>query len=104
MLNVVAEDGEAFNRSLSETIPSSLPFFMTGARRICSFLNMASTSFIGASGETEITGRDILSPTNILTSQAAHPTLFVKIITNGLDRKSTRLNSSHLVISYAVFC
>src|SRR2546426_7152208 len=24
--------------------------------------------------------------------------------TNGGDRKSTRLNSSHLVISYAVFC
>src|SRR5256885_12829180 len=23
---------------------------------------------------------------------------------NGADRKSTRLNSSHLVISYAVFC
>src|SRR2546426_9319705 len=26
------------------------------------------------------------------------------IIPAGLDRKSTRLNSSHLVISYAVFC
>src|SRR2546426_8376566 len=25
-------------------------------------------------------------------------------VTQGLDRKSTRLNSSHLVISYAVFC
>src|ERR1022692_2232395 len=25
-------------------------------------------------------------------------------LTNTLDRKSTRLNSSHLVISYAVFC
>src|SRR5256885_11632368 len=25
-------------------------------------------------------------------------------ISNGSDRKSTRLNSSHLVISYAVFC
>src|SRR2546426_7549566 len=25
-------------------------------------------------------------------------------ITEGPDRKSTRLNSSHLVISYAVFC
>src|SRR5688500_19869389 len=24
--------------------------------------------------------------------------------TSGVDRKSTRLNSSHLVISYAVFC
>src|SRR5256885_13166881 len=25
-------------------------------------------------------------------------------VAEGLDRKSTRLNSSHLVISYAVFC
>src|SRR5256885_151822 len=25
-------------------------------------------------------------------------------LAGGLDRKSTRLNSSHLVISYAVFC
>src|SRR5256885_5270351 len=25
-------------------------------------------------------------------------------VNDGLDRKSTRLNSSHLVISYAVFC
>src|SRR5256885_8596929 len=25
-------------------------------------------------------------------------------LSQGLDRKSTRLNSSHLVISYAVFC
>src|SRR5256885_7085025 len=30
---------------------------------------------------------------------------FLKLIMNfTLDRKSTRLNSSHLVISYAVFC
>src|SRR5205807_6502562 len=27
-----------------------------------------------------------------------------KMIVSSLDRKSTRLNSSHLVISYAVFC
>src|SRR2546426_3233281 len=26
------------------------------------------------------------------------------VLSNGQDRKSTRLNSSHLVISYAVFC
>src|SRR2546426_5904934 len=26
------------------------------------------------------------------------------VITDSVDRKSTRLNSSHLVISYAVFC
>src|SRR5256885_6790595 len=28
----------------------------------------------------------------------------IELVSNGGDRKSTRLNSSHLVISYAVFC
>src|SRR5256885_11603571 len=28
----------------------------------------------------------------------------IQLLRPGLDRKSTRLNSSHLVISYAVFC
>jgi hypothetical protein len=64
-------------------MPTSLPSFITGALRMCSFLNMARTSLIGASGDTDITGRDILSPTNILTSRA-YPALFVKNITNGL--------------------
>src|SRR5437867_12488836 len=32
------------------------------------------------------------------------PTLAVLLITLLLDRKSTRLNSSHRTISYAVFC
>src|ERR1022692_4749282 len=31
-------------------------------------------------------------------------TLVLRGIRSGVDRKSTRLNSSHLVISYAVFC
>src|SRR5256885_11168721 len=29
---------------------------------------------------------------------------FIVVYPSGVDRKSTRLNSSHLVISYAVFC
>src|SRR5256885_6530754 len=32
------------------------------------------------------------------------PLRFVVPASAGIDRKSTRLNSSHLVISYAVFC
>src|SRR5256885_7561156 len=32
------------------------------------------------------------------------PVMIAISIGNGGDRKSTRLNSSHLVISYAVFC
>src|SRR2546426_6285435 len=42
---------------------------------------------------------------NGLTSNLAHP--FGQLPSRSLkfvDRKSTRLNSSHLVISYAVFC
>src|SRR2546426_7728114 len=35
--------------------------------------------------------------------QFANRTTFV-VDKQGVDRKSTRLNSSHLVISYAVFC
>src|SRR5256885_8855296 len=32
------------------------------------------------------------------------PLIVGQAVEHGIDRKSTRLNSSHLVISYAVFC
>src|SRR2546430_12686380 len=35
---------------------------------------------------------------------AVHDNRFVTAVWPGLDRKSTRLNSSHSQISYAVFC
>src|SRR5256885_11086075 len=35
---------------------------------------------------------------------AENDEIFLAQVFNRLDRKSTRLNSSHLVISYAVFC
>src|SRR5256885_2926983 len=38
------------------------------------------------------------------SSRPARRSLFSGAANDGLDRKSTRLNSSHLVISYAVFC
>src|SRR5256885_14891523 len=38
------------------------------------------------------------------SSASADVFLFPSCIRFGRDRKSTRLNSSHLVISYAVFC
>src|SRR5256885_5239436 len=39
---------------------------------------------------------------NLLTPVKRSPAVYEKI--HQQDRKSTRLNSSHLVISYAVFC
>src|SRR2546426_7782318 len=40
----------------------------------------------------------------ILVPDTKQPKLYRDAIEPNLDRKSTRLNSSHLVISYAVFC
>src|SRR5256885_5799079 len=37
-------------------------------------------------------------------SQSNKSTDLIRVSTATIDRKSTRLNSSHLVISYAVFC
>src|SRR5256885_9562494 len=41
---------------------------------------------------------------NRYTSDAYHDFIGFQVSKPVLDRKSTRLNSSHLVISYAVFC
>src|SRR5260221_6811992 len=44
------------------------------------------------------------APDFIDVLSTAGATSLVSVGTNLLDRKSTRLNSSHTVISYAVFC
>src|SRR5688500_19737394 len=50
--------------------------------------------------------RPLLARTQTRTPSPAAlaPSVKRMLRTNGSDRKSTRLNSSHLVISYAVFC
>src|SRR5205807_10042354 len=54
-----------------------------------------------ATGRTSGINAQWLPPT---TDPAARNLAFERIREVGVDRKSTRLNSSHLVISYAVFC
>src|SRR5437899_5240883 len=44
------------------------------------------------------------STVNLDTSTTTVPAGTVVVLVSRLDRKSTRLNSSHLGISYAVFC
>src|SRR5690625_6574675 len=39
-----------------------------------------------------------------LVVRQSHGYLFMSYFTSPVDRKSTRLNSSHVAISYAVFC
>src|SRR5437588_12415738 len=49
------------------------------------------------------TAGGILYGIGVLLAAFVRPNLFLLYLTNP-DRKSTRLNSSHTVISYAVFC
>src|SRR5690625_5701260 len=59
-----------------------------------------SQVFLGA-GE-EMTVNDLLKGIAIASGNDASVALAERI--SGRDRKSTRLNSSHVAISYAVFC
>src|SRR5207248_10220306 len=47
-------------------------------------------------------GGDLFRPGTLEQADAGHAP--VRAAADGLDRKSTRLNSSHRTISYAVFC
>src|SRR5690625_7093893 len=49
---------------------------------------------IDEAAETVVSAREQLDKVDVMTTAAAETT----------DRKSTRLNSSHVAISYAVFC
>src|SRR2546426_8889857 len=56
-------------------------------------------------GEPRFTAYDgvILRPSVLDSLRSVHPVRSTPLSASA-DRKSTRLNSSHLVISYAVFC
>src|SRR5688500_19095690 len=56
------------------------------------------------SGADRIEGRSVLLPMLALSVLAFAQTISLGSNDVWEDRKSTRLNSSHLVISYAVFC
>src|SRR2546426_8838311 len=54
----------------------------------------------------DVPPQDVITRDNISIKVTA--VLYMRVMTScggtSIDRKSTRLNSSHLVISYAVFC
>src|SRR5256885_12671025 len=77
----------------STLFPYTTLFRSVGARLGAATLNRA-TGDMGATLECRAPFR---APSECHRPTNADPP-------DGLDRKSTRLNSSHLVISYAVFC
>src|SRR2546426_8536098 len=57
--------------------------------------------FFGPEGKEE---RETIAPGQVHLFKSNTPHGFKNAGSTPVDRKSTRLNSSHLVISYAVFC
>src|SRR3989449_5555537 len=79
---------------------------------VCSQTYDSVTKVIGPRGDTLRVGNHILwvdslvlsVPVAITAVAPADTVRWVRFRPEGLDRKSTRLNSSHGYISYAVFC
>src|SRR5256885_7603421 len=70
-----------------------------------SIQNCEVSGFLSGAGGRVVgveTSRGRIRAERIGIAAAGHSSVLAKLA--GLDRKSTRLNSSHLVISYAVFC
>src|SRR5690625_3520236 len=66
-------------------------------------LQLRCDPLIGVDGQNPVTGGQRFG-TTALDAKAIPVSAHFHPCTGGLDRKSTRLNSSHVAISYAVFC
>src|SRR5690625_6428262 len=88
----------------SETSPSWAEGPVTPSRNGCAFSPDSAanaTSEVDPAHETSLTSSKF-APTAIGVSDRLSPGL--PALSRGTDRKSTRLNSSHVASSYAVFC
>src|SRR5207253_11452991 len=65
-----------------------------------SFPTRRSSDLVGGSASPE----QIENAFRILSSDPSVKAIFINVRMRKADRKSTRLNSSHVAISYAVFC
>src|SRR5256885_12453850 len=64
----------------------------------------ADSSFASAAEASSVLNAAVASAEQAAESLAAAEVVEIAEGAEDVDRKSTRLNSSHLVISYAVFC
>src|SRR5256885_14888939 len=79
-------------------------FFLMIRRPPRSTLFPYTTLFRSSSLNSDIARVEVTSPGNVIIDDLTFDTVTGSPKPDFADRKSTRLNSSHLVISYAVFC
>src|SRR5699024_11530342 len=93
-------DGDVLNK---ESFSWNTGFNFTFSKNEIKDLPEGEDIFPGISGNPTVDGTIILREGESINSLYGHKYWGVNP-ENGSDRKSTRLNSSHVSISYAVFC
>src|SRR2546430_11477382 len=86
-------------RYIGEVI--TLEDFEKAHRRVAGILDVMAH---GKGNETDIAGAEVEGARLTRSAEHAHACLALDVILPLVDRKSTRLNSSHSQISYAVVC
>src|SRR5688500_19466622 len=79
------------------SLHDALPILNTSVAPVIPLLPTFASRIVRSQGARLILGRG-------LPAQPKNTSAVARTDTARIDRKSTRLNSSHLVISYAVFC
>src|SRR5713101_2115521 len=100
--SVTLEDMLLFSRQMYTLLKSGVPILRSLAALQESATRIGFAKMLQEVRESLDSGRDLS------TAMRRHPKVFdpfyISMVRVGEDRKSTRLNSSHMSISYAVFC
>src|SRR5690606_40279968 len=94
--------------------PRSTPLpYTTLFRSMCVITALTAQNTHGVSGVQAVSGNFVLAQLEAISTDIRIDAIKIGMLANSevihavtswLDRKSTRLNSSHVKISYAVFC
>src|SRR5690625_6759781 len=89
-MKITTEFEKIFDAKFSEGEPGGVILVKKGEEVI----------FLKSYGIADLETKEVITPHTIFNTGSVSKTM----VSNGIDRKSTRLNSSHVASSYAVFC
>src|SRR5690625_6513949 len=85
---------------MADKIPGTIPAASISATETCARIAYRTKNVDGGIIEPSVPA----TATNAVAIDAGYPAARISETESRADRKSTRLNSSHVAISYAVFC
>src|SRR5258708_30650335 len=85
---------------------NAFSFWLSAFGGLLLYFSLVGANGLYGAGNAPDVGWFAYAPLTSHSFSVGHSTDFwtLSLLVSGLDRKSTRLNSSHQIISYAVFC